>query len=45
LLELRLEAKANKDWAQADKIRKQLAELGFKVMDTKEGFDWKWSAP
>ena len=45
LLELRMEAKANKDWKKADKIRKQLADLGFEVMDRKEGFDWKWSAP
>ncbi len=41
LLELRMEAKAKKDWATADKIRNQLTEMGFVVKDTKDGFDWK----
>jgi len=41
LLNLRLEAKANKDWATSDRIRNQLASFGFDVKDTKEGFEWK----
>lgn len=41
LLHLRMEAKANKDWATSDKIRNELAALGFVVKDTKEGFEWK----
>lgn len=41
LLNIRLEAKANKDWATADKIRNQLAAFGFDVKDTKDGFEWK----
>jgi len=41
LLSIRLEAKANKDWATADKIRNQLAAFGFDVKDTKDGFEWK----
>ena len=41
LLQLRMEAKANKDWATADKIRDELAKLGFEVKDTKDGFDWE----
>ena len=41
LLELRVQAKANKDWATADKIRNELTALGFEIKDTKEGFEWK----
>lgn len=41
LLSIRMEAKANKDWGTADKIRNQLASFGFDVKDTKDGFEWK----
>ena len=41
LLEQRMKAKANKDWATSDMIRDRLAELGFEVKDTKDGFSWK----
>jgi cysteinyl-tRNA synthetase len=41
LLEQRMKAKANKDWATSDMIRDQLASLGFEVKDTKDGFTWK----
>ncbi|MCR5314444.1 MAG: cysteine--tRNA ligase [Bacteroidaceae bacterium] len=41
LLEQRMKAKANKDWATSDMIRDQLAALGFEVKDTKDGFTWK----
>ena len=41
LLEQRIKAKANKDWATSDMIRDQLAALGFEVKDTKDGFSWK----
>ncbi len=41
LLEQRMKAKANKDWATSDMIRDQLAALGFEVKDTKDGFSWK----
>ena len=40
LLNIRMEAKANKDWATSDKIRNQLTELGFQIKDTKDGFEW-----
>jgi cysteinyl-tRNA synthetase len=40
LLEIRKDAKNNKDWATSDKIRNQLAALGFNVKDTKDGFEW-----
>ena len=40
LLQLRGEAKANKDWATSDLIRDRLAALGFAVKDTKNGAEW-----
>ncbi|MFW6310266.1 MAG: cysteine--tRNA ligase [Prolixibacteraceae bacterium] len=43
LLQLRMEAKANKDWGMADKIRDELNALGIEIKDTKEGFEWKRS--
>ncbi len=41
LLNLRMQAKLNKDWATSDKIRNSLTELGFVIKDTKEGFEWE----
>ena len=41
LLNLRIEAKKNKDWVLSDKIRNSLTELGFEIKDTKEGFEWE----
>ena len=41
LLNMRLEAKLNKDWATSDKIRNELTALGFEIKDTKDGFEWK----
>lgn len=41
LLEQRMIAKNNKDWATSDKIRDELANLGFVVKDTKDGYSWK----
>ena len=40
LLELRQQAKENKDWGTADLIRNQLSELKIKVTDTKDGAVW-----
>lgn len=40
LLDIRLQAKQNKDWATADKIRNELTALGFNIKDTKDGFEW-----
>ncbi len=40
LLEQRQQAKADKNWALSDKIRDDLAALGFEVKDTKDGFTW-----
>jgi len=41
VLNLRLDAKKNKDFATSDKIRDLLTEKGVKIKDTKEGFDWE----
>ena len=43
LLELRQEAKQNKDWATSDKIRNDLTEAGFTIKDTATGFEWSLS--
>lgn len=41
LLNLRMDAKANKDWATSDKIRNELTALGFEIKDKKDGFEWE----
>ncbi len=41
LLDMRQQAKLNKDWATSDKIRNELTALGFEIKDTKDGFEWK----
>jgi cysteinyl-tRNA synthetase len=41
LLQQRQIAKANKDWATSDKIRDELAALGFEVKDGKDGATWR----
>ncbi len=43
LLEVRQEAKRNKDWATSDKIRDELTEVGFIIKDTPTGFEWSLS--
>lgn len=41
VLQLRMDAKKNKDWATSDRIRNELAELGVEVKDRKDGFEWQ----
>ncbi len=41
LLNLRIDAKARKDYETADKIRDQLKEIGVAVKDKKDGFEWE----
>lgn len=41
LLEQRMKAKSNKDWATSDKIRNELTALGFTIKDTKDGCEWE----
>ena len=40
LIQLRKNAKTNKDWATADKIRDELKAIGIEMKDTKDGVDW-----
>jgi len=42
LLDIRQEAKAAKDYATSDKIRKKLSELGVDIKDRKDGADWSF---
>ena len=41
LLNIRAQAKANKDWTTSDRIRNELSALGFEVKDTKDGATWR----
>ena len=41
LIERRKTAKANKDWAEADRIRDEIAAMGIELMDTPEGVTWR----
>jgi len=41
VLDLRQEARANKDWGTSDKIRDGLAAAGIVVKDEKDGSSWK----
>ncbi len=40
LLQIRQDAKANKDWATSDKIRNELQALGFEIKDGKDRTEW-----
>lgn len=41
VLDMRTEAKNNKQWAVSDLLRDKLTELGVKVKDRKDGYDWE----
>lgn len=43
VLELRQDARRQKDFQTADKIRDRLQELGFEIRDTKEGSEWSYA--
>ena len=40
LLQLREEARNNKDWKTSDKIRDGLASIGITIKDSKNGSSW-----
>jgi cysteinyl-tRNA synthetase len=40
ILNLRAEAKANKDYATSDKLRDALAAIQVQIKDSKEGTSW-----
>ena len=39
LAQNRWEAKQNRDWEMADKLRNEVKELGYVIVDKKDGFD------
>ena len=41
VLDIRMQAKQDKDWATSDRIRDSLTALGIKVKDRKDGSDWE----
>ena len=41
MIQLRQEAKMNKNFATADKIRNELNAMGIELRDTKDGAEWK----
>ncbi|MDD3741290.1 MAG: cysteine--tRNA ligase [Bacteroidales bacterium] len=41
VLYLRMQAKANKDYATSDFIRNELTKIGITVKDKKDGFEWE----
>jgi cysteinyl-tRNA synthetase len=41
IVELRWDAKQNKNWAMSDKIRDRLKEMGIDIKDGKDGTTWK----
>ena len=41
IIELRKNAKAEKNWAIADAIRDKLKQIGIVINDTKEGVTWE----
>ena len=43
LIEARLQARANKDWANADRIRDELSEAGIIIEDGADGTRWRRS--
>ena len=42
IIDIRLQAKKNKDYATADKIREDLEKLNIKLKDTKDGTEWSF---
>ena len=41
LIEARQNARKEKNWAEADRIRDLLKDMGIVLMDTKQGVQWK----
>jgi cysteinyl-tRNA synthetase len=38
LVEKRVEARANRDWAESDRLRDKIRALGWTVQDSKDGY-------
>jgi len=43
LIQKREEARQARDWAEADAIRRRVAEMGFEIQDTREGPRWHYA--
>lgn len=41
VLDMRIDAKKNKEWAKSDMLRDSLTSLGIKIKDKKDGSDWE----
>ena len=41
LIQARQDARKEKNWAEADRIRDQLKDMGIIIMDSKQGVQWK----
>ena len=41
LLDMRMKAKQEKNWALSDEIRDRLTAIGIRVKDRKDGYDWE----
>jgi cysteinyl-tRNA synthetase len=41
ILDIRREARSNKDWATSDRLRDALAQAGVSIKDTKDGASWE----
>ena len=42
LLDQRAQARADKNWAESDRLRDELLKLGVQVKDSREGTEWMW---
>lgn len=41
LIDARMEARANKNWAESDRIRDRLVDMGITLMDSAHGTEWR----
>ena len=39
LAEMRLQSRRNKEWAEADRLRNKLSELGYQIEDNNDGYN------
>ena len=42
MVQARFEARANRTWAEADRLRAELAARGVEVTDGKDGASWRF---
>ncbi|GIU67821.1 cysteine--tRNA ligase [Candidatus Phycosocius spiralis] len=44
MVQARFEARANRNWAEADRLRSELAALGVEITDAKDGSSWRYTS-